>query len=416
MSFLIEPKNEKERLNDLLSYSILDSLPEEDYDNLTNLASKICRTPISLITLLDDKRQWFKSHHGIPISEAPKEHAFCTHAIMDPLNVFVVEDAREDYRFRNNPFVLGEPNVVFYVGVPLNSSGGFPLGTLCVIDDKPNDLDSNQVEALKILANQVVKLLELRKSATKLEETMEALKTRNKELEQFNYITSHDLQEPLRSISSFSIYLTDNYSPHLDDHGKKILNFIHSATQRMSQLVKGILDYSQIGHKTESNWIDCNEVISAVLEDMSLKIQESGAKLEIGTLPNIQGREIEIRMLFQNLISNALKFQKPGVIPQIKVSAAREEDKWIFAIQDNGIGIAEKHRDRIFTIFKRLQTKYPYEGTGIGLSHCQKIVETHQGEIWLDSVLDQGTTFYFSIPHTPYPMVQASMSEKERFI
>ena len=405
MTVKVEPLNENERIKDLASYSVLDSLPEEDYDNLTTLASKICGTPISLITLLDEKRQWFKSHHGIDISEAPKEFAFCAHAILDPSNVFIIEDAREDDRFKDNPFVLGEPKVIFYVGVPLNSSGGFPLGTLCVLDNKPNTLNSDQIEALKILSRQAVNLLELRKANNRLEETMESLRLRNRDLQQFNYITSHDLQEPLRSISNYSAYLVKNFSTQLDETGKKSLNFIMSATQRMSRLINGILDYSQIGQKSEFNWMDCNQVLNAVLEDLSLKIKESEAQLEIGTLPKIRGRELEIRMLFQNLISNALKFRKPDRPLHIKISAEREEDKWIFDVQDNGIGIADHHQERIFMIFQRLHTRQEFEGTGIGLANCQKIIETHGGRIWLESTLDQGTTFYFSIPYSPYPYI-----------
>ena len=403
MKFLVQPTNEKERVKDLASYSILDTFPEEDYDNLTTLASRICGTPISLITLLDDKRQWFKSRHGLPISETPKEFAFCAHAILDPFNVFVVEDAREDERFKDNPLVLGEPHVIFYVGVPLNSSQGFPLGTLCVIDNKPNQLDESQTEALRILSKQAVNLLELRKAKTQLEETLESLKIRNKDLEQFNYITSHDLQEPLRSISNYSAYLSKAYSEQLDERGKKSLTFISAAAKRMSGLIKGILEYSQIGFKKEIKWIDCNQVVKDIQEDISLQIQESHAHLEVDSLPIIRGREVEIRMLFQNLISNALKFKKPDVPPHIQISASREQDKWVFSIQDNGIGIAEHHRERIFMIFQRLHTRHKYEGTGIGLSNCQKIVETHRGKIWLDSVLGQGSTFYFSLPYSPIP-------------
>ena len=396
-------ENEEERIKELVSYSILDSLPEEDYDNLTELASKICGTPISLVTLLDDKRQWFKSHHGLAISETPKEFAFCAHAILDPSNVFVVEDARQDERFKDNPLVLGEPHVIFYAGVPLNSSRGFPMGTLCVIDNKPKKLEKDQIDALKILSKQVVNLLELRKSKAHLEAAMESVKTRNKDLAQFNYITSHDLQEPLRSISNYSAYLTKKYAHQLDDTGKKSLNFISAAAQRMRTLIKGVLDYSQIGLKGEIKWIDCNQVLKDIQEDISLQIQESEAQVDVNSLPMIQGREVEIRMLFQNLISNALKFRKSGDPCRIRVSAEKEKGMWIFAIQDNGIGIAEHHQERIFKIFQRLHTDDKYEGTGIGLSNCQKIVETHQGEIWLQSVLNQGTTFFFSIPYTSYP-------------
>jgi len=155
-------KHENERLKLLESYSILDTLPEIDYDNLTAIASEICNTPISLVSLIDSKRQWFKSHHGLNISETPKDYAFCAHAIIDPNDVFIVQDTRKDERFFDNPLVTGDPNVIFYAGVPLVGANNLPIGTLCVIDHKPKLLSQTQILALKALANQVMNLLELK--------------------------------------------------------------------------------------------------------------------------------------------------------------------------------------------------------------------------------------------------------------
>lgn len=166
---------EKERQIELDSYHILDTLPEKDYDEITLLASRICNTPISLISLLDDKRQWFKSHHGLGASETPKEFAFCAHAINDSTNTMIVKDSRKDERFHDNPLVTDGPNVVFYAGVPLISENGLPLGTLCVIDNKPSDLDEWQITALKALSNQLINLLDLRKKKILLERRNQGL-------------------------------------------------------------------------------------------------------------------------------------------------------------------------------------------------------------------------------------------------
>ncbi|MFK7924400.1 MAG: ATP-binding protein [Bacteroidia bacterium] len=388
---------EEERIADLITYSVLDTLPEIDYDNLTALASEICNTPISLISLVDVERQWFKSHHGIDIEETPREVSFCAHAILEPENIFIVEDLREDARFTDNPFVAGEPNVVFYAGVPLNTEDGNPLGTLCVIDTEPKTLSKSQINALYILSNQVVNLLKLRKSQINLEKTNESLEDRNKELEHFNYITSHDLQEPLRSITNFSTYLNKAYTDVLDEKGKKSLNFISASAKRMSLLIRGILEYSQLGEKKIKAAVDCNQIIAEIQADFSLKIQESNAKLSYNNLPIIQGNPIEIRMLLQNLISNGLKFQSKDNHPHVNVSAYKEDDKWVFMVQDNGIGIETGNQDRIFKIFQRLYSPKEYAGTGIGLAHCKKIVEAHQGKIWFDSQVGHGTTFYFTL-------------------
>jgi signal transduction histidine kinase/PAS domain-containing protein len=170
---------EESRLAALKSYKILDTLPQKEYDDLTKLASEICQTPISLISLLDDHRQWFKSHHGLAASETPREFAFCNHAIINPNEIFIVNDSRKDSRFSNNPLVTGDPYVIFYAGVPLVDSNGFALGSLCVIDNAAKQLSEGQISALKTLAKQVVSLLELRKSNDELKTAKDELEQRN---------------------------------------------------------------------------------------------------------------------------------------------------------------------------------------------------------------------------------------------
>src|SRR6476469_4898410 len=169
------PANEQERLQALYEYDILDTLPDKDFDYLTTIASQICDTPISLITLIDSSRQWFKSAHGLGVKETDRQFSFCAHAINTPHKIMVVPDARFDERFADNPFVTDDPRVVFYAGVPLIADRGYALGTLCIIDSKPRTLDDKQYEALRALSNQVVKLLELRKRNKELSEVKEAL-------------------------------------------------------------------------------------------------------------------------------------------------------------------------------------------------------------------------------------------------
>ncbi|MDD7913930.1 GAF domain-containing protein [Polaribacter ponticola] len=157
------PNNEEERLKILNSYNILDTLPEDEYDAITKIAAGICNTPIALVSIVDEKRQWFKSTYGLNAKETPRDVAFCAHSILQPKELFIINDANLDERFHDNPLTTQEPNVVFYAGAPLNSSEGQPLGTLCVIDNKPKELNESQKESLLLLAEQVVRLLELRK-------------------------------------------------------------------------------------------------------------------------------------------------------------------------------------------------------------------------------------------------------------
>ncbi len=221
---------------------------------------------------------------------------------------------------------------------------------------------------------------------------------KNKELEQFAYIASHDLQEPLRTIISFTDFLSNEYKSKIDEQGVKVMDFISDAGNRMHRLIKGLLDYSRLGHNSELKKINCNELLKSIESDLSLVIQEKEATLKIKKLPTIQGYEVELRLLFQNLISNAIKFTKPDTPAIVDIQASKKSDHWEFSVKDNGIGIAEEHQKKVFLIFQRLNSREDYEGTGIGLANCRKIVDLHQGKIWVTSKPDHGTTFFFSIP------------------
>lgn len=221
----------------------------------------------------------------------------------------------------------------------------------------------------------------------------------NKELEQFAYISSHDLQEPLRTITNYVGLFQEKYKGKLDKDADKYLEFIDGATNRMKILIKEVLDYSRIGHDKPKVNIDCNQVLQDVLSDMALSINETNTTINADRLPVIFGYP-EIKSLFQNLISNAIKYRKPETKPIIDVSVKDNTDEWLFAFKDNGIGVEKEYHERIFDIFQKLHSQKQYPGTGIGLAFCKKIVEIHGGRIWIESELDKGSTFYFIIPKT----------------
>lgn len=224
------------------------------------------------------------------------------------------------------------------------------------------------------------------------------LKIKNKELEQFAYVASHDLQEPLRTTSSFVELMQKQYQGRLDEKADKYLNYIANASDRMKILIKDLLDFSRIGTNRAFEKVDCNTILSNVVADISVAIQEEKAVIQFTELPVIQGHSTEIKLLFQNLLINAIKFHKPGVLPRIEVSVQKTEGYWQFSISDNGIGIEKQYRERIFDIFQRLHTRTEYTGSGIGLSHCKKIVELHNGKIWVESEPGYGSNFYFLLP------------------
>lgn len=236
------------------------------------------------------------------------------------------------------------------------------------------------------------------RNVTELEQTKNELELKNKELEQFAYRVSHDLKEPVRTIFSIIQLIEKKYKGKLDKKADEYLRFISVATGRMKILIDDLLEYSIIGKQDEMINVDCRKLVEDIQQDMQTKIKETNSIIEIGELPVVKGYETELRLLFQNLISNGIKFSKPGVSPEIKIYA-EEQDGWTFIIQDNGIGIADEDKNKIFGIFQRLHTRSEYEGTGIGLAHCMKIAELHKGDIWVDSKLDEGSTFYFEIPN-----------------
>lgn len=238
----------------------------------------------------------------------------------------------------------------------------------------------------------------LKKSEAKLAINNHELEQKNKELEQFAYVASHDLQEPLRTITSFVEIFKKQYYGNLDTKADKYLNYIIQASDRMRVLIKDLLDFSRIGNNKDLERVDCNQVLMDVIDDIDMAITESGAIIKSDPLPVINGYPIELKQLFQNLTVNAIKFSKPGVIPQIKISANIMDNQWHFSFADNGIGIDKAHYERIFIIFQRLHTRTEYVGSGIGLSHCKKIVELHRGNIWVESGIGSGSSFHFTIP------------------
>lgn len=248
-----------------------------------------------------------------------------------------------------------------------------------------------------ILAS-IVDITERKKQEADIKKYVDQLKSKNKELEQFSYITSHDLQEPLRTVLSFIDVIQEDYSDKMDKEFNVYLKYISEASTRMSSLIKSLLDYSRIGHKGIVGIIDCNVLLASVTADLKYKIDKSHAEINYEKLPTISGFNLELRLLFQNLITNAIKFQKKNEVPKVEITFEESRTHWQFNIADNGIGIREEYQNKIFVIFQRLHNREEYDGTGIGLSHCQKIVEIHGGEIWVDSKEGVGSTFHFTIP------------------
>ncbi len=238
--------------------------------------------------------------------------------------------------------------------------------------------------------------------ANSLNQLVEELRHSNKEIEQFAYLASHDLQEPLRAVTKYIQGFEKHQENNIDSTSTQYLSLVKDSIQRMHFLVEDLLEYSRVGKKEdEMIAIDCNKLLDIVLEDLSATIDENHASIRYESLPVINGYFVEMKSLFQNLISNSIKFRKSGSIPVLNISAIAQGKEWIFSVKDNGIGLKNIYYDKIFNIFQRLHTQDEYPGNGIGLAQCKKIIEMHHGNIWVESELDSGSVFYFTIPILP---------------
>ena len=241
--------------------------------------------------------------------------------------------------------------------------------------------------------------IERQQTLDKLTTLNDELTRSNQELEQFAYVVSHDLQQPLQSIFGFARLLAYSYHNRPDEPVNQYISQIIDASRHMSQLIQDLLTYATVDQAEPlCEPIDCNQVIEQVVAELHQSIDESHAVIHIDGLPTICANETQLSQLFQNLLSNALKYHSPEHPPQVDVSAKHQKNEWLFGIHDNGIGIQPEHFEQVFQIFQRLPTEDEYPGTGIGLATCKKIVEHHGGRIWVDSKPTLGTTFYFTLP------------------
>jgi signal transduction histidine kinase len=232
-----------------------------------------------------------------------------------------------------------------------------------------------------------------------LQEQAAELTRSNAELEQFAYVASHDLQEPLRVIAGYVHLLEERYGDRIDQDGREFIAFTTDAVHRMRMLINDLLDYSRVesdGNPFEH--VDCNRALSNALADLGVSIQETGAEITSDPLPEFSGDPVQISLLLENLIANAIKFRQDDESPKVHVSCHRNDTNWQLSVSDNGIGIRPRYQDRIFGMFKRAHKRSKYPGTGIGLAMCSKIVERHGGTIWVESEVGEGSTFHFTIP------------------
>lgn len=308
----------------------------------------------------------------------------------------VVEDLETESRF-SGPELLASHDVKSGISTVIGSVDE-PWGILGAHDTEARSFTDEDVDFVQSVANILAEAIERQKYQNELQELVEKLEDSNARLQQFAYVASHDLQEPLRMVSSYLQLLEQRYADELDADGEEFIEFAVDGAERMRGMIDGLLEYSRVETQGESfEPVDLDNVFEEVRADLQVRINETDAGITTDDLPRVKGDASQLRQVFQNLLSNAIDYSGDES-PRIDVSKERDGDDWIISVRDEGVGIDPEDTDRIFDVFQRLHTHEEHPGTGIGLALCQRIVERHGGDIWVDSEPDEGSTFSFRLP------------------
>ncbi len=390
------PKNEEERLAELLSYDVLDTEAEKLFDDLTALASQICETPIALISLVDPNRQWFKSKVGLDAEETSREIAFCSHAILQR-EVFEVPNATLDPRFHDNPLVTGAPDIRFYAGAPLITPSGHAIGTLCAIDKKPRQLTDAQKASLQTLSKSVVAHLELKRKNRELERTSQF------KSDFLSYI-SHEIRTPLNAINTFSRLLESEASKlNLPSTFSTPLSHVSQSGERLLEIVNSVLDINQIEAgkmRVMPRAVRLNDFFTHLFSLTKIRAEESGVvfntSIETALPESLFFDDTKFGQVALNILSNAIKFTAKD--KSVKAQVKYKSGKLIFNVIDQGIGMSEEDQERLFTPFERMENARKISGTGLGLNISKRLIELMDGSIKVSSKLNAGTRVSVSIP------------------
>ena len=399
------PHNERERMHAVRECALLDTPREGSFDELTELAARLMQAPIALVTVVDEARQWFMSHHGLATRETPREFSFCAHAILAPGELFEVPDAAADVRFADNPLVTSEPFIRFYAGVPLTTPAGFALGTLAVIDRVPRRLDEAQRRMLLLLAHQVAAQVELRHLAVQLRQARDAAERVNLAKTHFVASMSHELRTPLNAVLGFSNLLLNQHASAGDSRHTQWLQHIRRAGEHMLQLVRETLDLALIeaGAMTVSPVpMALDEVLRELPALVEQQAHDAGVQVIAAAtpaLPPVRTDCTRLNQILLNLLSNAIKYNHRG--GQVQVGATVDEDGAHVKIEvsDTGRGLDPTQLASLFQPFNRLGAEGgPVEGTGLGLALAHRLAGLMHGELTARSAIGVGSTFTLRLP------------------
>jgi signal transduction histidine kinase len=396
------PVNEAERLKAVEDYLLTGTMPEKDFDDIARIASEICNVPIALITILGEDKQWFKAHYGTDFDEMPRDIAFCSYAIMEPDRPLVVTDLRLDERFREHPLVVGPTQVVFYAGVTMRDQDGYAVGTICIVDQKPQQLDERQLAMLQSLANTVSQMFELRRKVKKLEAVQKKLEDLNQEVSEIAYVLSHDMKSPLNGIVSLLEVIQEENGSQMDDNGQELLSMVHESANNLNIITKGTIQYFNTTRSFAIAQDDVN-LHELFLQLLTQLRPPDWVNIHYPIdLPNVTTSKVALQHIFSNLLDNAIKYSDKEKC-EIKIAMVENDLEYLFSVTDNGPGIEPINQARVFKLFQTLgrTDRLGKPGTGLGLAIVKRMVEKFGGKISISSPQAGGARFSFSMLKRP---------------
>jgi signal transduction histidine kinase len=392
------PTTEQEGLMGKHKAYVPDALPDADFDDIIQIASKICGTSALLVSVIDANRQWSKSTTGLGVSAISEYLPLSGGIAGKPGELFVIPDLTKDKRFHDHPCLGHEPLIVFYAEVPLLASGGHMLGALCIMDNVERKLDIHQADALQALARQVVAHMELRELTAKYKKRQAELKMACDDLGKIAHIASHDLKSPLNNIISLTHLLKEDYAPKFDDDGREYIDYLNDAAYHLSDLVSGILTYTRTSLQPvelkENISIPrlAEEVIGQLNFPANVLISYPKGDVDIYT------SRTALKQIFLHLLHNAIRYNVSDPI-RVNMTFKEDEASYVLEVSDNGPGIAETDREKIFELFEKLNGKLKDgESMGIGLAIVKRLVEKLDGTIIVNTAASEGSSFLITIP------------------
>ena len=397
MQHKLVPFNEKLRQTALREYNILNSGPDEDYDNLTFLAATISNSPVAKISIVDKTRIWNKSTYGADVEEIYRENSFCDRAIHSDSSILILKRSEQPDVFEAAKGIY-DREFSFYAGVPLHNPQGHAIAVFCVFDTQEKELSPDQIRGLKALAKQALNLFEFRKQKIKLFQVQNKLKEKYHELEKFASLVSHDLKSPLANIISLTELLKDENEGKFDEDTEQYLKFLVESSYSLRNYIDGILSFYRSDHVMEKDYtnVDLRKMLKGIVDLYQVSDDIKITYPDDIMLHNVN--KAALTQVFMNLISNALKYNDKD-IRKVDIAFDKNEEFYFFEVKDNGKGIPQEKHNEIFELFTTLDSsdREGNLGSGIGLATVRKLIESMGGSISIESELGEGSNFKFSI-------------------